>query len=45
MILSRLVTAAALLALVGIVGVKVWPSAAESARVMVVGDGALHGVA
>jgi len=34
MILSRLVTAAALLALVGIVGVKVWPSAAESARVI-----------
>ena len=34
MTLSRLVTAAALLALVGIVGMKVWPSAAESARVI-----------
>lgn len=34
MTVSRLVTAAALLALVGIVGVKVWPSAAESARVI-----------
>ena len=34
MTLSRLVTVAALLALVGIVGVKVWPSAAESARVI-----------
>ena len=34
MTLSRLVTAAALLALVGVVGVKVWPSAAETARVL-----------
>lgn len=34
MTLSRLVTAAALLVLVGIVGMKVWPSAAETARVI-----------
>ena len=34
MTISRLVTAAALLALVGVVGVNVWPSAAETARVI-----------